>query len=334
MTSSVSDLAQRRRLFQSVPHPTPLPPLPFAGIATFLRAPYASLAEPWSADVGIMGVPFDTAAGFRPGQRFAPQAVREASLRYTLPPEGLYDLRTDRLRLAGLTVRDAGDVDLPSLEPELGRDRITDRARALRQRVALPLFIGGDHSVTFPLLRAFDDVENLHIVQLDAHLDFGDVRNATRFSNSSPFRRAVEAIPSISSITVIGLRGPRFDAEAVQAARARGNHMVPMWALTGDGFAVTPAALDAAVAHVPHGAPVYLSIDVDVLDPAVLPGTSSPEPDGLTYAAVQHLIAAVAARSHVVGADIVELAPAIDPSGNSALLVARMIVDLLASIYQ
>jgi agmatinase len=236
-------------------------------------------------------VPFDTAAGFRPGQRFAPQAVRDASLRYTLPPEGLYDLRRDRVRLAGLTVRDVGDVDLPSLEPELGRERITSRARALRQRAALPVFIGGDHSVTFPLLRAFDDIEQLQIVQLDAHLDFGDVRNATRFSNSSPFRRAVEEIPSIASVTTIGLRGPRFDREAVVAAKARGHRLVPMWEL-GDGLATTTARLEAAVAHLQPGAPVYLSIDVDVLDPSVLPGTSSPEPDGLAYAAVEYLIGA------------------------------------------
>lgn len=299
--------------------------LPFAGIATFARAPLASLGDDWTADAAVLGVPFDLAVGFRPGQRFAPRAVREASLRYALPPEGFYDLRTGRARLAGVALRDAGDVDLPSLEPELARERITEAARALRERARLPVFLGGDHSVSYPLLRAFDDVHGLQVVQLDAHLDFTDARNDTRYSNSSPFRRAADALPDLAGVTTLGLRGLRFDREAVEAARGRGHRLVPMWELG------TPAELDAAVAALPEGAPVYLSIDVDALDPAVLPGTSSPEPDGLTYAALVALVRGAARRNTVVGADVVEFLPSADPSGNSALLVARLVMDVLAA---
>jgi len=299
--------------------------LPFAGIATFARAPLAPLGDDWTADAAVLGVPFDLAVGFRPGQRFAPRAVREASLRYALPPEGFYDLRTGRARLAGVALRDAGDVDLPSLEPELARERITEAARALRERARLPVFLGGDHSVSYPLLRAFDDVHGLQVVQLDAHLDFTDARNDTRYSNSSPFRRAADALPDLAGVTTLGLRGLRFDREAVEAARGRGHRLVPMWELG------TPAELDAAVAALPEGAPVYLSIDVDALDPAVLPGTSSPEPDGLTYAALVALVRGAARRNTVVGADVVEFLPSADPSGNSALLVARLVMDVLAA---
>ena len=299
--------------------------LPFAGIATFARAPLASLGDDWTADAAVLGVPFDLAVGFRPGQRFAPRAVREASLRYALPPEGFYDLRTGRARLAGVALRDAGDVDLPSLEPEIARERITEAARALRERARLPVFLGGDHSVSYPLLRAFDDVHGLQVVQLDAHLDFTDARNDTRYSNSSPFRRAADALPDLAGVTTLGLRGLRFDREAVEAARGRGHRLVPMWELG------TPAELDAAVAALPEGAPVYLSIDVDALDPAVLPGTSSPEPDGLTYAALVALVRGAARRNTVVGADVVEFLPSADPSGNSALLVARLVMDVLAA---
>jgi agmatinase len=304
--------------------------LPFAGIATFARAPYAPLDAPNEeppADAAVLGVPFDLAVGFRPGQRFAPRAVREASLRYALPPEGFYDLRQDRVRLAGLALRDAGDVDLPSLEPELARERIEAAARALRARARLPVFLGGDHSVTYPLLRAFDDVPGLHVVQLDAHLDFTDARNDTRFSNSSPFRRAADALPDLAGVTTLGLRGLRFDREAVAAARARGHGLVPMWELA------TPAAVDAAVGRLPEGAPVYLSVDVDALDPAVLPATSSPEPDGLSYAALLSLVLGAVRRNRVVGLDVVELAPHLDPSGNSALLAARLVMDVLAAVF-
>ena len=301
--------------------------LPFAGIATFARAPHAPLGGDWTADAAVLGVPFDIAVGFRPGQRFAPRAVREASLRYALPPEGFYDLRADRVRLAGLALRDAGDVDVPALEPELARDRITEAARALRARARLPVFLGGDHSVSYPLLRAYDDVAGLHVVQLDAHLDFTDARNDTRYSNSSPFRRAADDLPNLAGVTTLGLRGLRFDQEAVAAARTRGHRLVPMWTLG------SPAEVGAAVAALPEGAPVYLSVDVDALDPAVLPGTSSPEPDGLSYAALLALAQGAVRRNRVVGLDVVELAPGLDPSGNSALLVARFVMDVLAAVF-
>lgn len=304
-----------------------MPLLPFAGIATFARAPHAPPDAEWAADVGVLGIPFDGAVGFRPGQRFAPRAVREASLRYALPPEGFYDLRTGRTRLAGLSMRDAGDVDLPSLEPELARARVGEAARALRARARLPVFLGGDHSVTAPVLGAFDDVPGLHVVQLDAHLDFTDVRNDTRWSNSSPFRRAAEALPNLARVTTLGLRGLRFDREAVEASRARGHVLVPMWELDGE------AAIAAAVERLPEGESVYLSLDVDALDPSVMPGTSSPEPDGMTAALARRLIEATAARNRIVGVDLVELAPGLDASGNSALLAARLLMDALAAVF-
>ena len=202
------------------------PHMPYAGVATFGRAREVTPDGDWRADVGVLGVPFDIALGFRPGARFAPRAIREASLRFAPGPDGFLDIRTGRRRLAGTAFADAGDVVLPALEPDLARKRITDAARAVRSRSRLPVFLGGDHSVSFPLLRAFDDVENLHVVQLDAHLDFTDVRNDTRFSNSSPFRRAVEALPGLVHITTIGLRGLRVDGEALQAARERGHTLI------------------------------------------------------------------------------------------------------------
>jgi len=291
--------------------------LPFAGIPTFARAPHHAPDADWQADVAVLGVPYDIALGFRPGARFAPRAIREASLRYVPPFTGL----DGRTRLQGVSFVDAGDVVLPSLEPELMRSRTTEAARAVRQRCRLPVFLGGDHSVSFPLLCAYDDVPDLHIVQLDAHLDFTDVRNDTRYSNSSSFRRACEALPNLRHITTLGLRGLRFDPEAVAAARQRGHVLIAMTDLESNLSAV----LDA----LPTGKSVYLSVDVDGLDPAVLPGTSSPEPDGLSYALAMQLIRAVTARNSLVGLDVVELAPNLDPSGRSELMAARLIMETL-----
>ncbi len=246
--------------------------LPYAGIPTFVRAPMVPPDGDWTADVAVLGIPFDIALGFRPGARFAPRALREASLRCVPPFTGLDGVT----RLKDVTFADAGDVVLPSLEPELARERITRAARQVRARCRLPVFLGGDHSVTYPLLRAYHDQPELHVIQLDAHLDFTDIRNDTRYSNSSPFRRAAEDLPNLVHITTIGLRGLRHDPEAVAAARARGHTLVPMEEVQGR-FAQIVDAL-------PPDRPVYLSVDVDALDPAVLPGTSSPEPDGFSYA--------------------------------------------------
>lgn len=301
--------------------PTAAGHLPYGGLVTFARAEAANLSTAWQADIGVLGVPYDIALGFRPGARFAPRAIREASLRYAIPEEGLYDLRTGRMRLVGRTIRDAGDVILPALEPELARQRIEDAARQLRERVSLPLFLGGDHSVSYPLLKAFEDVPDLHVVQFDAHLDFTDERNDTRFSNSSPFRRAVEELDNLSHITTIGLRGLRTDPEAAAAARARGHTLVPMW------------ELEQLHSVLPRGRNVYVSLDVDVLDPAVLPATSSPEVSGLSYAQLLDALAATVRSNNIVGIDLVELAPQLDPSGNSNLLAARLLVEALAELF-
>ncbi|WP_082506233.1 arginase family protein [Deinococcus sp. Leaf326] len=295
--------------------------LPYSGIATFARAPLRDLREDWHADVGVLGIPFDLALGFRPGARYAPRALREASLRYVPPFMGL----DGRTRLEGVTLADAGDVALPSLEPELARERITQEARGLRGRCRVPVFLGGDHSVTYPLLRAFGDVPALHVVQLDAHLDFTDTRNDTRYSNSSPFRRAAEELPDLVHITTVGLRGLRFDPEAVAAARVRGHTLISM--------PEVQAGLADVLERLPQEKNVYISVDIDGLDPAVVPGTSSPEPDGLTYAQATALLAATARRNTVVGLDLVELAPNLDPSGLSALIGARLVMETLCEVF-
>ncbi|MFC4637294.1 arginase family protein [Deinococcus hohokamensis] len=296
--------------------------LPYGGIPTFARAPLVTPEGDWRADVAALGVPYDIALGFRPGARFAPRALREASLRSVPPFTGL----DGRTRLAGVTFADAGDVVLPSLEPELMQARTTQAARALRERCRLPVFLGGDHSVSYPLLRAYGDVPALHVVQLDAHLDFTDTRNDTRWSNSSPFRRAVEALPNLVHITTVGLRGLRFDPEAVAAARERGHTLIPMTDVQAD--------LASVLGQLPEGQNVYISVDVDGLDPSVIPGTSSPEPDGLTYAQAMAVLAATARRNRAVGLDLVELAPNLDPTGRSELLMARLIMETLCEVFE
>ncbi len=296
--------------------------LPFTGPATFFKAPLRPEAGRGEAHIGVLGLPYDFAVGFRPGARFGPAALRAASGRFAVPPEGFFDLDSGRPRLSGARLLDAGDVDPVQLDAAATFERITTAARRVRTVARLPIYVGGDHSVSYPLLRAYDDQTDLHVVQLDAHLDYSDARNGTHWSNSSPFRRADEEMPGLSHITVIGLRGLRVDREAVEAARARGHTLVTARRLR--------ESYDEVLEALPRRASVYLSVDIDVLDPAIAPGTGSPEVDGLGVAEALHLIEAVVGRNRLVGVDLTEVAPDIDPTGRTALAGARLLAETMA----
>jgi agmatinase len=270
-----------------------------------------------------MGIPYDFGVGFRAGARWGPAAMRQASGRYAPPVEGFYDLVTGRRRLAGVRLADFGDVDPAQLETDVTFARVTEAARLARRAATLPVYIGGDHSLTYPLLRAYDDERGFHVLQFDAHLDFSDARNGTSFSNSSPFRRASQDVPGLKGVTVIGLRGLRFDQEAVAAATARGHTLV-----TADAV---HESLTAVRDSLPRGRRLYVSLDVDALDPAEVPGTSSPEPGGLGFRQLTTLLCQALADNDVIGFDVMELAPELDPSGRSQLLVARLLADALAA---
>ena len=272
-------------------------------------------------DCAVLGVPYDFAVGFRPGARFAPAAVRAASGRLALPADGLYDLLEDRRRLSGIDIVDAGDVDVLQLDTAANFARIREAATTLRAAATLPVFVGGDHSISYPLLQAYRGAA-VHVVQFDAHLDYSLERNGTGLSNSSPFRRAFEDLESQSGRTVVGLRGMRTDQEAATAARSAGHQLI-----TAE---LVHEAFDEVLERLPSGEQIYLSLDVDVLDPAELPGTSSPEPDGLRFRQLRKLLAAVIERNELLGVDLTELAPQLDPSGRSELLAARLVAEMLA----
>src|SRR5690606_12584494 len=166
-----------------------------------------------------------------------------------------------------------------------------------------------DHSISYPLLRAYRGSGAVHVVQFDAHLDYSRERNGTGLSNSSPFRRAFEDVENLSGRTVVGLRGMRADQEAAAASQAAGHQLI-MAEEVHEAFA-------EVLQRLPGGEQVYLSLDVDVLDPAELPGTSSPEPGGLTFRQLKKLLATVIEGNELIGVDLTELAPQLDPSGRS-----------------
>lgn len=314
--------------------------LPYVGIATFARAPHVApdALRPGDAHFAVFGVPFDGAVGYRPGQRLAPRAIRDLSTRYALPwgPDnpGYWDIQDGRWYLAGCRLVDVGDADPLYTDLEHLDRSVAAVIAAVLAAGAVPVVLGGDHSVTYPVLRALAPIfesggvwagRRLHVVQIDAHLDFTDTVAGYARSNSSPFRRAAE-LPFVGTITVVGVRGIRTNPEAYAAAVGRGNRIVTMREVRRSG-------IEAALGHLPRGEPLYVSLDVDGLDPSVAPGTSSPEPGGLTYEEVRAVLQAVTEAGPLAGLDVVEVNPYLDPGGVTSLLAARLAVEAMALAY-
>lgn len=324
--------------FTPPPHPEPRGNMPFTGIATFASAPHVTNLEPGQADFAVYGFPFDCSIGYRSGQRMAPRAIRDMSTRLALPwgPKnpGYWDVAADQWYLRGARLADVGDVDPLYFD----MDHLDASAAAVVGGIlaagAVPLGLGGDHSVTHSILAAYAPLfapggplagRRLHIVQIDSHLDYMDDVNGFARSNSSPVRRATE-LPFVDGVTALGIRGLRTSQVACRAARERGSRVVLMQEISEGG-------IGAGLAALPQGELVYLTLDIDGLDPAICPGTSSPEPDGLTYAETRTILKAVAESNQVLGFDVVEVNPYLDPSTLTALMAARLTVELMAFVH-
>jgi agmatinase len=288
--------------------------LPFAGLVSFAMVPRYDPAEAPPPQAVVLGIPTDEATTQHPGARYGPRAIRDASTQfpYFKRGRGYYDPERDRPMLPALEFRDAGDVAIvPTLPGENGR-RIAEAVAGLLARGIFPVCLGGDHSVTPFILRAFADTP-VHLVQVDAHLDFVDRLAGAAETHASPMRRARE-MPWVRSLTQLGLRSIVSGAEDYAAARAAGNRMVT----TSQLVAAPDTDWWADLAG-----DVYLTLDIDAFDPAVAPGTGFAEPGGLTFADVARLVQRLARRLPLRGMDLVEVNPYLDASRRTAVLAAR-----------
>jgi agmatinase len=305
------------------------PFFPPDGITTFARSPLARPGDPIAADVVVLGVPWDGGTGLRGGARHGPRAIREASLRCPLwanqQPTGYWDVASEQQKLAGVRVIDCGDVAVVRASQERTVAAIEAAARQARASGAVLVTLGGDHSIAYPLVRAFDDCAGLGVIQLDAHLDFAEHVQGVAISSSSPLRRISE-LPFVGPMAAIGLRGLRTDPAAFAAARGRGNALISRAALREAG----PAAIVGAL---PAMEQIYLTLDIDVLDPTLAPGASAPELDGLRYDELRELLWAIARHGRIVGMDVVEVSPPLDPAGTTALAAAQALVEALGAIF-
>jgi agmatinase len=278
----------------------------YAGEGTFARLP--RLDEVNQADVAIVGVPFDSGVSYRPGARFGPSHIRESS-RLLRP----YNPELKVPVFAGQQVADAGDLAVNPFSIDEAITAVERGARALLERAPFVLTLGGDHTIALPLLRAVSAIHGpVAVVHFDAHLDTWDTYFGAAYTHGTPFRRAAEEnILDQTGCLHAGIRGPLYSAVD----------------LTEDselGFQVISAARVG-------DRPVYVSVDIDVLDPAHAPGTGTPEAGGLTS---RELLATLRsfARLNLVGADIVEVAPAYDHAQITGIAAAHVAYEILSAL--
>lgn len=292
---------------------------PFGGIATFAGLPHRP--DPAGADVAVVGVPYDSATTFRSGARFGPRAVRAAS--QALRP---YNSALDVQPFEQLEVVDAGDVPVVPAYVEETQERITAVVGRLLAAVEVVVALGGDHSVSLPLLRA-QRLERgpVALVHLDAHPDTWSDEFGMRYGHGTPFWHAArEGLVDTDASIQIGMRGPTDAPDDLRRSRDLGYHMV-----TGEEFwELGVAGTLARVREVVRG-PVYLSIDIDVADPAYAPGTGTPEVGGLTSRQLITLVRGLAGLD-LVGMDLVEVAPPFDHGEITSLLAANLVYEFLS----
>jgi len=292
----------------------------FAGFATFARLPRIDQVD--HADVAVVGVPFDSGVSYRPGARFGPAAVREAS-RLLRP----YHPELDVSPFAAKQVVDAGDIAVNPFNIGEAIETLQTEAEALQANGTRLVTIGGDHTIALPLLRAAAKKHGpVALLHFDAHLDTWDTYFGEPYTHGTPFRRASEeGILDTSALSHVGTRGPLYGKRDLEEDRRLGFGIVTSGDVLRRGVAETVDALRQRIGD----RPLYVSIDIDVLDPAHAPGTGTPEAGGLTSRELLEILRGLR-DLNLIGGDVVELAPAYDHAEITAIAASHVAYDLVS----
>ena len=298
---------------------------------TFFGVPGVRVLRDLAAQVAFLGVPFDAGTpqpGNRTGQAAGPEAARRSSrdqFAYGADASlGWHDVEVGHDRLVGVTMADVGDVVIQGSQLRANFDRMTEAVRRIVGSGALPVAVGGDHSISFPLVRGMEPVGEIDVVYLDAHADFLDEVDGSRCSGASEMRR-IRELPFVRNVTALGIRNvDRAELDGMKEMGVR-------WATARE--LIEDRGADAVADLLPHSQRIYVSIDLDVLDISLTPGHSLPEPGGLSYRQLHAVLDQIARRGTVVGFDVVELNPALDAGEVTARTAAWLITHFLSEIF-
>ena len=293
----------------------------YAGPSTFARLP--ELRDVEHCDVAIIGVPFDAGTSYRPGARFGPQAVRQASRQLRTNYHPNYDVEPFKVQ----QVADAGDITCNPFNIDEAIKQIEDGATDLLSRVENIITIGGDHTIALPLLRAVNKKcgQPVALVHFDAHLDTWDTYFGAPYTHGTPFRRAREEGLFLDDASMhVGIRGPLYSRDDLKEDADLGFKIIHC-----DDFQTQ--SIDQIVKRIKDRVgdnPLYLSIDIDVLDPAHAPGTGTPEIAGMTSREMLNVLRGLS-DMNLVSADVVEVAPAYDHAELTSTAAATIVFELI-----
>lgn len=298
--------------------------LPFVGICTFGKYPYVADWDRIDADVAVLGAPYDFGCQWRSGARFGPRSVREASTLFAFGHAGAYDHEDDieYLRSEAVRIVDVGDADIVHTDTARSHSNIERAVVRILSAGAIPVVIGGDHSINIPCINALSGMGPLHVVQIDAHLDFVDERQGVRHGHGNPLRRAAEK-DYVSGLTQLGIRNVSSTAkEGYEDARRMGSDILSVRQVRRLGTATV-------LERIPQDVDCYLTIDIDAFDPSIAPGTGTPSHGGFLYYEVLELLDGLTKRVNIRGVDLVEVAPDYDRTGSTAILAAQILMNLI-----
>lgn len=294
----------------------------YAGLGTFARLP--AIDDVSDVDIALLGIPFDTGVSYRPGARFGPTHVRQSS-RLLRP----YNPAVDVSPFAKFQVADAGDLGVNPFDLQEAIRDIEYGSRALHERAKRVVSIGGDHTIALPLLRTMAAKHGpLAVIHFDAHLDTWDTYFGAAYTHGTPFRRAAEeGLIDRDGSMHVGVRGPLYSKADLSQDADLGFDIFSATEFDSIGFL---GAIQRIAARV-EDRPVYVSIDIDVLDPAHAPGTGTPEAGGITSRELLGIIRSFSSFN-LVGGDVVEVAPAYDHAEITGIAAAHVIYELLCAM--
>ena len=301
--------------------------LPFVGLCSFGKYPYQPDWSAIDADFAVLGAPFDFGTQFRAGARFGPRGIREASTLFSFGHAGAYDHEDDITYLKADEVRivDIGDADIIHTDTTKSHANIEAGVRAILAAGAVPIVLGGDHSVNIPCINGFSDQGPIHVVQIDAHLDFVDERHGVKYGHGNPMRRAAEK-SYVTGLSQIGIRNVSSTAkDGYDDARRMGADIQSVRQFRALGVV-------GMLNRIPADECYYVTIDIDGFDPSIAPGTGTPSHGGLLYYEVLELLDGLCKRGTIVGVDLVEVAPDYDHSGSTTTLAAQILLNFIGRI--
>ena len=301
--------------------------LPFVGICTFGKYPYIEDWDKIKADIAVLGAPFDAGSQFRSGARMGPRGIREASTLFSFGHGGAYDHEDDITYLPADTTRivDIGDADIIHTDTIQSHANIEFGVKKILEAKAIPVVLGGDHSVNIPCINAFRHEDPIHIIQIDAHLDFVNERHGVRFGHGNPMYRASEK-EYVSGMTQIGIRNVSSTArEGYIEAKERGSKIFSVRQFRKMG-------ISQILNTIPKNIRYYLTIDIDAFDPSIASGTGTPSHGGFYYYEILELIDGLTKQGNIVGLDLVEVAPDYDITNSTSTLAAQLLMNIMGRL--